>query len=75
MTRNSRCFIPTLLVESPDVSKTRFNRFLDNMVSTRQLRESYAEELKEEFPKKFFQWSKKEEKISSNLMLLLNLAV
>ena len=55
MTRNSRCFIPTLLVESPDVSKTRFNRFLDNMVSTRQLRESYAEELKEEFPKKIFQ--------------------
>ena len=59
MTRNSRCFIPTLLVESPDVSKTRFNRFLDNMVSTRQLRESYAEELKKEFPKNFFNGQKK----------------
>ena len=59
MTRNSRCFIPTLLVESPDVSKTRFNRFLDNMVSTRQSPESYAEELKKEFPKIFFNGQKK----------------
>ena len=49
--RNSRCFIPSLFVESPDVSEIRFNRLLENMVSTRQLPESYAEEAKQEFPK------------------------
>ena len=43
LTRNSRCFIPSLLVESPDVSEIRFNQLLENMVSTRQLSESYAE--------------------------------
>ena len=51
MSRNSRCFIPSLLVESPDVSETHFNRLLENIVSTRQLPECYAEEAKQEFPK------------------------
>ena len=35
LTRNSFCFIPSLLVESPDVSETCFNRLLENMASTR----------------------------------------
>ena len=43
LTRNSICFIPSLLV----VSETCFNQFLENMVSTRQLQESYAEEAKQ----------------------------
>ena len=47
LTRTSRCFIPHLLVESADVSETRFNRLLENMVSTRQLPESYAEVAKQ----------------------------
>ena len=51
LTRNSRCFIPSLFVESPDVSEACFNRLLENMVCTRQLLESYAEEAKQEFPK------------------------
>ena len=51
LTRNSSCFIPSLLVESPDVSETCLNQLLENMVSTRHLPESYAEEAKQEFPK------------------------
>ena len=35
LTRNSFCFIPSLLVESPDASETCFNRLLENMASTR----------------------------------------
>ena len=46
LTRNSLCFIPSLLVESPYVSETCFNRLLENMASTRQLPERYAEEEK-----------------------------
>ena len=49
--QQGRCFIPSLLVEFPDVSETPFNRLLENMVSTRQLPESYAEEAKQEFLK------------------------
>ena len=57
LSRHSRCFIPSKLgikhLESPDISETHFNRLLDNMVSTRQLPESYAEKAKQEFPKFF----------------------
>ena len=50
VTRTSRCFIPNLLVESPEVSERRFNNLLENIVSAKQLSRIFAEEAKRDFP-------------------------
>ena len=53
MSRSSTCFIPSLLVESPDVSENHFNRFPQgsyrNVMQKKQNKNSQD----------FFQWSKK----------------
>ena len=55
LSKHSRYFIPSKLeikhIESPYVSETHFSRLLENMISTRQLPERYAEKENQEFPK------------------------
>ena len=49
--RNSRCFIPSLLVENPEFSKARFLRVRENFVTAQQITDGFAEQAKQQFPK------------------------
>ena len=51
LTRNARCFIPSLLIENPEVCTKRFKRVLENLVSTKQIADRFAEEASQQFPK------------------------
>ena len=51
LARNSRCFIPCLLVENPESSKARFLHVLENLVTAQQITDGFAEQAKHQFPK------------------------
>ena len=42
LTQNSRCFIPNLLVESPEVSEMRYKHLLENLASTDYISEGFV---------------------------------
>ena len=48
-TRNARCLIPSMLVEVPDKSETRFSGILEALVSSQHITNSCAEDAKKEF--------------------------
>ena len=49
--RNARCFIPNLLVESPESSEARFIHILENLITTQHVSDKFVEEAKKHFPK------------------------
>ena len=49
--RNSRCFIPSLLVENPESSEASFLQELENLVTAQQITDGFAEQGKQQFPK------------------------
>ena len=51
LTRNCRCFIPALLIETPDVCQARYGHVLENLLTAEQISEGFVEEAKQEFPK------------------------
>ena len=51
LTRNCRCFIPALLIETPDVCQARYGHVLENLLAAEQISEGFVEEAKQEFPK------------------------
>lgn len=51
LVRNARCFIPALLIESPESSETRFGRVLESLVTCQQISGKFADEAKKQFSK------------------------
>lgn len=49
--RNVRCFVPALLIESPESSEARFAHVLENLYSCQQISDKFADEAKKQFPK------------------------
>ena len=49
--RNSRCLIPSLLVENPESSKASFLHELENLVTAQQITDEFAEQAKQQSPK------------------------
>ena len=49
--RNSKCFIPSPLVENPGSSEARFLHVLENLVAAQQITDGFAEQAKQQFPK------------------------
>ena len=52
LTRSCRCFIPALLIETPDVFQARYGHVLENLLAAEQISEGFVEEAKQEFAKK-----------------------
>ena len=46
LTRNSRCFIPNLLVESPKVSEMQYKHLLENLAPADHISEGFADDTK-----------------------------
>ena len=51
LTHNSRCFIPDLLVESPEVSEMRYKHLLENLAFADHISEGFADDAKQQFSK------------------------
>ena len=51
LTRNCRCFIPALSIETPDVCQARYGHVLENILAAEQISEGFIEEAKQEFAK------------------------
>lgn len=49
--RNTRCFIPALLIESPETSEARYKRVLESLVACQHISGKFADEAKNQFPK------------------------
>ena len=48
---NCRCFIPALLIETPDFCQARYDHVLEDILAAEQMSEGFVEEAKQEFPK------------------------
>ena len=51
LTRNSRCFIPDLLFESPEVSEMRCKHLFENLISAGKIFERFTDDSLQQFSK------------------------